>query len=189
MDQASYDQLVQDRVSHGELEPHAVNTQTTTTNPNATTASRVPHAVTTTPTAPSDSPSAITTPTHQVNTARITPSPGGPTSTHMDSGPPTLLRQMLSNASTRSQQLNSDGTINTTYDGHQYNIRRINHTSYRYSYDFNENRIHSVQGALVDSSANGGMAGPDTRLLSVVPNAHVDITGISGECSISTFVP
>ena len=33
----------------------------------------------------------------------------------------------------------------------------------------------------MDSGANGGMAGPDTRLLSVVPNAHVDITGISGE--------
>ena len=181
MDQASYDQLVQDRVSHGELQPHAVNMQTTTTNLNATPASRVPHAVTTTPTAPSDSPSATTTPTHQVNTAQIMPSPGGPTSTHMDSGPPSLLHQMLSNASTRSQQLNADGTINATYDGHQYNIQRINHTSYRYSYDFNENRIQSVQGALVDSGANGGMAGPDTCLLSVVPNAHVHITGISGE--------
>ena len=75
----------------------------TTTNPNATPVPHVPHAVTTTPTAHSDSPSAIMTPTHQVNTAQIMPSPGGPTSTHMDSGPPILLRQMLSNASTRSQ--------------------------------------------------------------------------------------
>ena len=33
----------------------------------------------------------------------------------------------------------------------------------------------------MDSRANGGMAGPDTHLLSVVPNVHVDITGISGE--------
>ena len=33
----------------------------------------------------------------------------------------------------------------------------------------------------MDSGANGGMSGPDTHLLSVVPNAHVDNTGISGE--------
>ena len=123
MDQASYDQLVQNLVSHGELQQHALNTQTATTNPNATLVSCVPHAVTTTPTTHSDSPSAIMTPTHQVNTAQITPSPGGPTSTHMDSGPPTMLHQMLSNASPRSQQVNADGTINTTYDGHQYNIQ------------------------------------------------------------------
>ena len=84
--------------------------------------SRVPHAVTTTPTAHSDSPSAIMTPTHQVNTAQFTPSPGGPTSTHVGSRPPALLRQMLSNASTRSQKVNADGTINTTYNSHQYNI-------------------------------------------------------------------
>ena len=96
--------------------------QTTTTNANGTPASHVPHAVTTTPTAHSDAPSTITTPTHQVNTAQIAPSPTGPTSIHMDSGPPTLLRQMLSNASTRSQKVNVDGTTNTTYDGHQYNI-------------------------------------------------------------------
>ena len=122
MDQASYDQLVQDHISHGELQPHALNMQTTTTNPNATPASHVPHAVTTTPTAHSDSPSAIMTPTHQVNTAQIMPSPGRPISTHTDSGPPTLLHQMLMNASTRSQKVNANGTINPTYDGHQYNI-------------------------------------------------------------------
>ena len=33
-------------------------------------------------------------------------------------------------------------------------------------------------GALVDSGANGGMAGYDTRVLSTVPHAHVDITGV-----------
>ena len=155
--------------------------QTTTTNTNGTPASSVPHVVTTTPTAHSDAPSSITTPTHQVNTAQITPSPGGPTSTHMDSGPPTLLHQMLSNASTRSQKVNANGTINTTYSGHQYNICWINHTSYCCSYDFNENQIQSIQGALVDSGVSGGMAGPDTCILSVVPNTHVDITGISGK--------
>ena len=35
-------------------------------------------------------------------------------------------------------------------------------------------------GALVDSGANGGMAGCDTRVLSTVPHAHVDITGVGG---------
>ena len=35
-------------------------------------------------------------------------------------------------------------------------------------------------GALVDSGANGGMAGSDTRVLSMVPHAHVDITGVEG---------
>ena len=35
-------------------------------------------------------------------------------------------------------------------------------------------------GALVDSGANGGMAGMDTRVLSTVLHAHVDITGVGG---------
>ena len=34
--------------------------------------------------------------------------------------------------------------------------------------------------ALVDSGANGGMAGMDTRVLATVPHAHVDITGVGG---------
>ena len=80
----------------------------------------------------------------------------------------------------QSQPAAPDGSITTTFGGHQYNVRRINHTLYRYSYDIHENHIHSTHGALVDSGANGGMAGPDTRVLSIVPNAHVDITGISG---------
>ena len=33
----------------------------------------------------------------------------------------------------------------------------------------------------MDSGANGQLAGPDSRLLSVVPNTHVNIAGISGE--------
>ena len=35
-------------------------------------------------------------------------------------------------------------------------------------------------GALVDSGANGGMAGMDTRVLATVPHAHVDITSLGG---------
>ena len=36
------------------------------------------------------------------------------------------------------------------------------------------------QGALDDRGANGGMAGMDTRVLSTVPHAHVNITGVGG---------
>ena len=127
-----------------------------------------------------DALSALTTPTRQVHTAHVTPSTGGSTSTHMDSGPPTLLHQMMSPASARSQPAAPDGSITTTFGGHQYNVHRVNHTSYRYSYDIHENRIQSTHGALVDSGANGGMAGPNTHVLSIVPNAHVDIARISG---------
>ena len=35
-------------------------------------------------------------------------------------------------------------------------------------------------GALVDSGAYGGMAGMDTRVLAIVPHAHVNITGAGG---------
>ena len=35
-------------------------------------------------------------------------------------------------------------------------------------------------GALIDSGANGGMAGMDTKVLATVPLAHVDITSVGG---------
>ena len=35
-------------------------------------------------------------------------------------------------------------------------------------------------GALIDSGANGSMAGMDTWVLSTVPHAHVNITGVGG---------
>ena len=146
----------------------------------STPSSVVPLAVTTTIPAVSDAPSALTTPTHQLHTTHVTPSTGGSTSAQMDSGPSTWLCQTMSSASARSQPAAPDGSITTTFCGHQYNVCHINHTSYQYSYDIHENHIQSTHGALVDSGANGGMAGPDTRVLSIVPNAHVDITGISG---------
>ena len=92
----------------------------------------------------SDALSALTTPTHQVHTAHVTPSAGGSTSTQMDSGPPTLLCQMMSSASARSQPAAPDGSITTTFGGHQYNVYRDNHTSYQYSYDIHENSIMSI---------------------------------------------
>ena len=38
----------------------------------------------------------------------------------------------------------------------------------------------SYSGALVDSGANGGLARSDTHILSIIPHAHVDITGVRG---------
>ena len=38
-----------------------------------------------------------------------------------------------------------------------------------------------MKGALVDSGANGGMAGSDTRVLATIPHVFVDITGVGGE--------
>ena len=35
-------------------------------------------------------------------------------------------------------------------------------------------------GALIDSGANGGMAGMDTRVLATVPHVHVDSTSVGG---------
>ena len=59
----------------------------------------------------------------------------------------------------------------------KYQIRQIN-----YTYCFTQHEATLVHhGALVDSRANGGMACSDTRVLSVTPQAFVDITGVGGE--------
>ena len=97
LDQSSYDKMVHDRISRGEIQSNNVDTQALPTN-SSTPSSVVPPAVTTTTPVVPDALSALTTPTHQVHTAHVTPSTAGSTSTQMDSGPPTLLRQMLSSA-------------------------------------------------------------------------------------------
>ena len=97
LDQSSYDKLVHDRISRGEIQSHNVDTQALPPN-SSTPSSVVPPAVTTTTPVVPDAPSALNTPTRQVHTAHVTPSTAGSTSTQMDSGPPTLLRQMLSSA-------------------------------------------------------------------------------------------
>ena len=114
----------------------------------------------------------------------ITPSPplwGSTTSTHMDSGPNTLLRQLMSNASACSSTTNNNhqdsNTVTTNFNGGTYQVRWVNQSSYCL--------IHQVfqseyPGTLMDSGANGSMAGADTHLLSTVPHAHVDITGVGG---------
>ena len=129
---------------------------------------------------PTDNPSVLTgSPTtsspNPHNNARsasmaiVTPRPpirGATTSTQMDPGPNTLLRQLMSNA---SAQTNSSSASNL--QGRRMNyIYRITH----------QERVPGYMGTLVDSGANGGMAGCDTRVLSTVPHAHVDITGVGG---------
>ena len=119
--------MIHDRISRGEIQSNNVDSQALPSN-SSTPSSAVPPAVTTTTLVVPDAPSALTTPTRQIHTAHVTPSTAGSTSTQMDSGPPTLLCQMMSSASARSQPAAPDGSISTTFGGHQYNVRRINHT-------------------------------------------------------------
>ena len=121
--------MVHDHISHGELQSNHVDSQALPSTP-STPSSVVRPAVTTTIPVVSDALSALTTPTRQVHTTHLTPSTGGSTSAPMDSGPSTLLHQMMSSASARSQPAAPDGSITTTFGGHQYNVCRINHTSY-----------------------------------------------------------
>ena len=123
------------------------------------------------------------TPARTITMAMVTPSPSVPgttTSTHMDSGPNTLLRQLMSNASAQSSRIpNHDGqSVTTSFQGQRYQVRRITHITYRFS---EQQRQVAYTGALVDSGANGGMAGSDIRVLSIIPHAHVDITGVGGD--------
>ena len=115
--------------------------------------------------------------------AMVTPSPSVPsttTSTHMDSGPNTLLRQLMSNASAQSSQAPThDGqSVTTSFQGQKYRVCCINHIGYRVS---EQQRQVGYTGALVDSGANSSMAGSDMHVLSIVPHAHVDITGVGGD--------
>ena len=90
--------MVHDRISRGEIQSNNVDSQALPSN-SSMPSSVVPLTLTTTTPAVPDAPSALTTPSHQVHTAHATPSTGGSTSTQMDSGPPTLLCQMMSSAS------------------------------------------------------------------------------------------
>ena len=118
--------------------------------------------------------------------AMVTPSPplrGSTTAASMDNGPNMLLRQLMSNVSVRSANShqaspNDSVSLTTTYNGHKYQVRKINNTIYRIS---QQDQIAGYTGAVVDSGANGGLAGFDTRILSIIPHTHVDITGVRGD--------
>ena len=86
----------------------------------------------------------------------------------MDSGPNTLLHQLMSNAST--------WTANTpsVLMGQFWST---NHTTYQIT---QQTITNTYYGVLVDSGVNEGMAGSDACVLSTVSLAHVDITGVGG---------
>ena len=115
LDEEGYQRLLQERATRGELslnntdtQPQSTSVQPTNANVGPTTPQPVPSTVSAT--TPVDAASQVSAPSRQANmlqisphSAAVTPSPPGPTSSHMDSGPSTLLRQMMSTASARSQ--------------------------------------------------------------------------------------
>ena len=179
MDTESYARLIRDHVAHGKLA--ADNTETTPMTVTSTavapvTQVQVPsQANIETPSVIMGVPSSPAPSTHPRSPlmAIITLS-GATTAASMASGPNTLMHQLMSNASTRS--------ANTT--GPQHQTRHANHLSYRIA---TQEHHMGCMGALVDSGANGGMAGMDTRVLATVPHAHVDITSLGG--SILKWLP
>ena len=99
----------------------------------------------------------------------------------MESGPNTLLRQLMSNASARfpapTTSSHANDTVTTTFNGGNYQICQM-----IYAYHYTQHALHhEYQGALVDSGENGGMAGSDKRILATVPHVFVDITGMGDE--------
>ena len=139
-------------------------------NPSTPDASSTVTGVPTYPTPPA--------PQRSVSMAIVTPSPpliGTTTSSSMDMGPNTLLRQLMSNASARTECTYGPIPRDTTTPKHQCHI---NHVSYRIT---TQDHQAVYPGALKDSGANGGMAGFDTWLLGTVPHAHVDLTDVGGD--------
>ncbi len=86
-------------------------------------------------------------------------------------GPGTMVRQMMSNAQTRSSN-SANVEQEITVNGRRY---RIASTTYRIS----QSGQDQLEGALVDGGANGGMLGSDARVLEFVEGAKVDVTGIA----------
>ena len=116
-------------------------------------------------------PSVVPPTSQSVSMAMVTPSRsshGSTTATRMELGPNTLLRQLMSNtsaqfpASTTCSYAND--TVTTTFNGGNYQIRRMN-----YAYRLTQHALHhEYQGVLVDSGANGGMAGSNTHILATI---------------------
>ena len=195
LDQANYDHLICEWVAQGELQANQSETLPTPTAPTRPL-STAPITTTTpmvTPTAPvsqvqipsipgnparhsvmTGTQSALpppVVPPRSATMALVTPSPlpsRVTTAASMDSGPNRLLRQLMSNASTWLANAPSVpmGQFQST-----------NHNTYRIT---QQTSTDTYYGALVDSGANGRMAGSDTHVLATVPHAHVNITGVGG---------
>ena len=196
LDEEGYQCLIRDHITCGEIQANNSDTNpapstapTAATNPAQAPPSQIQVSGTTvvpeTQSVLTGVPSSVAPPTSgSVSVAMVTPrqSPhGSTTATQMESGPNTLLCQLVSNASARftapttSSQANDTAT--TTFNGGHYQIRWMN-----YAYRYTQHAVHTeYQGALVDSGANGEMARSDTRILATVPHAFVNITGVGGE--------
>ena len=87
----------------------------------------------------------------------------------------------MSNASaqfpTPTASSQASDTVTTSFNGEQSQIWHMN-----YAYQYTQHVVHTeYQGALVDSGADGGIAGSNMCILATVPHAFVDITGVGGE--------
>ena len=196
LDEEGYQRLIRDHINHGKIQANNLDTNptpstapTAATNPAQVPPSQIQVSGSTvapeTQSVLTGAPPSVTPPTSRsVSMAMVTPSRnphGSTTATQMESGPNTLLRQLMSNASARftapTTSSHANDTVTTTFNVGHYQIRRMN-----YAYHYTQHALHSeYQGALVDSGANGGMAGSDTRILATVPHAFVDITGVGGK--------
>ena len=194
LDKEGYQHLIRDRISCGEIQANtsdtnpAPSTVPTTANPTASPTQIQVSGATVTPETPSiltGAPPSVVPPTSQsVSMALVTPSwssHGSTTATQMESGPNTLLCQLMSNASAQfaapTTSSHANDTVTTTFNGGNYQIRRMH-----YAYCYTQHALHhEYQGALVDSGTNGGMARSDIHILATVPHAFVDITGVGGE--------
>ena len=196
LDKEGYQRLIRDHITHGKIQANNSDTNpapstapTTAANPTQAPPSQIQVSGTTavleTQSVLTGVPSSVAPPTSwSVSMAMVTPSRsshGSTTATQMESGPNTLLRQLMSNASAQftapTTSSHANDTITTTFNGGHYQIHRMN-----YAYRYTQHALHTkYQGALVDSGSNGGMAGSDTHILAMVPHAFVDITGVGGE--------
>eukprot|EP00977_Amphora_coffeiformis_P027069 scaffold32849_cov108-Amphora_coffeaeformis.AAC.1 len=85
--------------------------------------------------------------------------------------PGAMVRNMVSNASTRSANNVSTNEQEVMFNGRRYQLA----VTYRIS----QADERDTRGSLVDGGANGGMFGDDVRVLEFVEHATVDITGIN----------
>ena len=151
LDDAAYEQLIQDRITWGELQ---ANKTTPTTPSTYTNNSQVPTTpplsqVQVSQPSPADSQSVLTgiptipptapqTQPHSTSMVMVTPSPplhGSTMAASMDNGPNTLLRHLMSNASAQSANAhhvspNDSESLTTMYNGHKYQVHKINNTIY-----------------------------------------------------------
>ena len=80
----------------------------------------------------------------------------------------------------------TDGnTVTTQFKGGRFQIHQMHYTHW-----FTQHAAHSkYNGALMDSGANGDMAGSDTRVLATVPHTFVDNWCWQRGTSMLTYCP